>query len=152
MRKLEASDIRSLGLFKHYRLVRKWACKTQGISDADLELLIFFDCIGYFTKNDYMNGNLTCGWDKHRWDRLLKDGWIVVWREHNRTTQKYNLYKTSFKTSHLITRIYKILLGEEDIPENKNSSKIFKQKTYTDKVLSTAINVVNKDKTRWSNG
>jgi len=152
MRKLEPGDIRSLGLLKHYRLIRKWACKTNGLTDADLELLVFFDCLGHFTKRDYMDGKLTCAWDKLRWDKLLKEGWIVVWRQHNRTTQKYNIYKVSFKGTHLISRMYRIMLGEEDIPENKKSSPIFREKTYTDKVLASAVRIVNKDKTRWQNG
>lgn len=152
MRKIEVKDLKSIGLLKHYRLIRKWACKTNEINDADLELLIFFDSIGHFTKKDYMEGRLTCSWDKHRWDRLLKDNWIVVWREFNRTTIKHNIYKTSFKCSHLITRVYKMMLGEEDIPETKTSSSIFKRKSYTDKVLATSIKNFNKDKTRWQNG
>ena len=40
MRKLEAKDLRSIGLLKHYRIVRKWACKTNDLIDADIELLI----------------------------------------------------------------------------------------------------------------
>ena len=51
--RIEASDLREMQLFKYYRLVRKWACKTYGLTDADLELLIHFDCIGRFTRNDY---------------------------------------------------------------------------------------------------
>ena len=54
--KIEAADLRELQLFKYYRLVRKWACKSNGLTDADLELLIYFDCIGRFTRNDYING------------------------------------------------------------------------------------------------
>ena len=152
MRKIEVKDLRGIGLLKHYRLIRKWACRTNEINDADLELLIFFDSIGHFTKRDYMEGKLTCSWDKHRWDRLLKNGWIVVWREFNRTTLKHHIDKTSFKCSHLITRIYKMMLGEEDIPETKTSSSIFKRKSYTDRVLATSIKSFNKDKTRWENG
>ena len=38
--KLAAQDLRDLNLFKYYRLVRKWACKTYKLTDADLELLI----------------------------------------------------------------------------------------------------------------
>ena len=49
-------------------------------------------------------------------DRLRKLGWIDVWRNRNRTTIKYSVYKTSFKCNHMISRIYRILLGEEDIP------------------------------------
>jgi len=50
MRKLDASDIRELNLLKHYRLIRKWACRNNNLNDADLELLIYFDCMGLFTK------------------------------------------------------------------------------------------------------
>ena len=45
MRRLEASDLRDINLFKYYRLVRKWACKTNKLSDADLELLIYLDAL-----------------------------------------------------------------------------------------------------------
>ena len=41
MRKLTGGDLKELGLLKHYRIIRKWACKTNGITDADLELLIW---------------------------------------------------------------------------------------------------------------
>ena len=41
--RLESDDIRHIGLFKYYRLVRKWACKTYKLTDADLELLIHFE-------------------------------------------------------------------------------------------------------------
>ena len=66
--RIEASDLRELQLFKYYRLVRKWACKTYKLTDADLELLIYFDCIGRFTRNDYINGTYLMSWDKARWE------------------------------------------------------------------------------------
>jgi hypothetical protein len=71
-----------------------------------------------------------------------------VWRERNRTTQKYNIYKVSFKCKQLIARMYRIMLGEEDVPTSKKRNKIMRGKTYTDKVLITAIKNVNNDKTR----
>jgi hypothetical protein len=40
------------------------------------------------------------------------------------------------------------MLGEEDIPTSEKRNSIMKGKTYTDKVLQTAINKVNKDKSR----
>ena len=49
MRKLTSSDLKELNLLKHYRIIRKWACKTNVIlTDADLELLIYLDAIGLF--------------------------------------------------------------------------------------------------------
>ena len=93
MRKLEAKDIKDIGLFKHYRIVRKWACKNNNLNDADLELLIYFDCMDLFTRQDFLNGTYTYSWDKRRWQRLVREGWITVWRHRNNTTQKYSLYK-----------------------------------------------------------
>jgi hypothetical protein len=145
--RLTASDLKEINLLKYYRLVRKWACKTYGINDADLELLIYLDCKDRFTRDDFINGTYTYSWDKDRWERLRRDGWIEVWRYRNRTTIKYSVFKTSYKTKRMITRIYNILLGEEDIPFGP-SSKFYKNKTYTDKVYNKAIDDMIKDKDR----
>ena len=148
MRSLEAKDIKNLGLLKHYRVIRKWACRNNKLNDADLELLIQFDCMGLFTKQDFKTGTYAYSWDNRQWNRLLKEGWIVVWRNRNRTTQKYNIYKVSFKCKQLISRMYRIMLGEEDLPTSEKRNSIMRGKTYTDKVLQVAIKNVNKDKTR----
>ena len=146
--RLEPSDIRELNLLKHYRIIRKWACKNYDLNDADLELLIYFDCMDLFTREDFKIGTYSYSWDNRRWNRLLKEGWITVWRVHNRTTQKYNIYKVSFKCKQLISRMYRIMLGTEDIPTSTHRNKIMKGKTYMDKVMITSINNVNKDKNR----
>jgi len=147
MRRLEPNDLRELNILKHYRLIRRWACRNNNLQDADLELLIYFDCLEHFTKQDYKIGTYAYSWDKLRWDRLLKEGWITVWRHRNRTTQLYHIYKVSFKCKQLISRIYRIMLGKEDIPMTK-SNKIMTNDTYSDKVLRKAIDYMNKDKNR----
>ena len=145
--KITAADLREMNLFKYYRLVRKWACKTYDILDADLELLIYLDCKGRFTRNDFIEGTYTYAWDKDRWERLRRDGWIDVWRHRNRTTIKYSVFTTSTKTKRLITRMYNVMLGEEDLPTGQ-TSKFYKNKTYTDKVYNKAIDDMIKDKDR----
>ena len=145
--RIEPNDLREIGLLKYYRLVRKWACKTYSLTDADLELLIHFDCLGRFTRNDYINGTYIHSWDKNRWERLRRDGWIEIYTKRNHTTIKYHIYKVSTKCKYLISRIYRILLGTEDLPVSRRS--VFnKNKTYTDKVFNKAIDVMNKDTER----
>ena len=146
--KLEASDIRDINLLKHYRIIRKWACRNNALNDADLELLIYLDCMDMFTKEDFKIGTYSYSWDNRRWNRLLKEDWITVWRKRNRTTQKFHIYKVSFKGKQLISRVYRMMLGLEDIPTSTKRNSIMKGKTYTDKVLITSIENVNKDKTR----
>lgn len=148
MRKLDASDLKDMGLLKHYRIVRRWACRNNNLNDADLELLIFFDCLDLFTRHDYEMGTLAYSWDKKRWDNLLKEGWIVVWRKRNHTTQKYHIYKVSFKCRQLIARMYRIMLGQEDIPSSERRNKIMRSSSYSSKTLQKAIQNVNNDKTR----
>ena len=146
--RLEPTDIRELNLLKHYRIIRKWACKNNDLNDADLELLIYFDCMDLFTREDFKIGTYSYSWDNRRWNKLLKNDWIVVWRSRNRTTQKYNIYKVSFKCKQLISRMYRIMLGEEDIPASERRNKLIKGNSYTDKVMTQAIYNVNKDKNR----
>jgi len=146
MRKLTSKDLKDLNLLKHYRIIRKWAAKTCNIKESDLELLIYLDAIDFFTRKDFKEGTYSYSWDNRRWNRLLKEGWIVVWRERNRTTQKYNIYKVSFKCKQLISRMYRIMLGEEGIPTSLQRNPIMKRKSYMDKVLSYSILQANKDK------
>ena len=145
--RLTSKDLREINLFKYYRLVRKWACKTYDIKDADLELLFYLDFKKHFTRNDFIEGVYTYSWDKARWERLRTGGWIDVWSQRNRTTKKFTVYTTSFKCKNLINRIYRILLAEEDLPTSSRS-KFYKNKTYTDKVYNKAIDDMIKDKNR----
>jgi len=56
VRRVSSKDLKELNLLKHYRVIRKWACKTYGINDADLELLIYLDAIDLFNKDDFKKG------------------------------------------------------------------------------------------------
>lgn len=145
--RLDANDLRDMNLLKYYRLVRRWACKTYDLKDADLELLIYLDCKDLFTRNDFINGTYTYSWDKDRWERLRRDDWIYVFKERNRTSSKYAVYKVSTKGKRLISRIYRILLAQEDLPTSERS-KFYKNKTYTDKVYNKAIEDMIRDKDR----
>tara|TARA_R100000329_G_scaffold138614_1_gene120116 strand:- start:325 stop:753 length:429 start_codon:yes stop_codon:yes gene_type:complete len=142
MRKLTSHELKDLNLLKHYRIIRKWACKTCDLKEPDLELLIYLNSLELFTKQDFKTGVYSYSWDNRRWNRLLKQGWIIVWRKRNRTTQKYNIYKTSQRFKHVLNRIYRIMLGEEDMPTQKLNNN------YMDKVLKVSIQNVNKDKQR----
>ncbi len=148
MKRLEARDVKDMNLLKHYRIIRKWAAKNNNITDADLELLIYLDCIDLFTKIDFKMGAYSYSWNNRRFNSLLKEGWIVVWRKRNMTTQKYHIYRVSFKGKQLINRMYKMMLGIEDIPTSERRNVIMKGETYTNKVLKVSIDNVNKDKYR----
>ena len=69
MRRLEAKDLKEMNLVKHYRIIRKWAAKNNNLTDADVELLIYLDCIDIFSKIDFKMGAYSYSWDNRRWNR-----------------------------------------------------------------------------------
>ena len=148
MRKLTGQDLRELGLLKHYRVVRRWASKNNDLTSADIELLIYFDCIGEFKRTDFEEGTLTYSWDNRRWNKLVKQGWVKIWRKVNYGDKKFSLYKISHKANCLIQQMYRIMLGEEDIPMSVRRNKVMKRESYSDKLDARAMKLVNKDKTR----
>ena len=125
---MERSDFFERGelkvdFLKYYRLVSRWAAKNNDLSVADLELLFYLDPIVYFTIEDFKTGTLFYTWD----------------RDHNK-------YKISRKGKMLINKIYRILVGQEDLPSSARRNKIMKRGTYIDKVYSQAIKEFNKKK------
>ena len=97
MKRLDARDVKDMNLLKHYRIIRKWACKNNNLNDADLELLIYLDCMEHFSKQDFKTGSYSYSWDNRRWNKLLKADWIKVWRKRNTPFKVYKNLKTIFK-------------------------------------------------------
>lgn len=145
MRKIKATDLRDSKVLKHYRIVRRWICRNYDIKDADLELLIFLDCQELFSKTDFKEDTYAYSWDNNRFARLLKEGWITTWRHGNKKLRQGSLYKVSLKTSQLLSRMYRILSNEENIPTGSTQA-VIKSEAYTDRMLQIAIKKINNDK------
>ena len=148
---MERSDFTHRGelkvdFLKYYRLVSRWATKNNNLSVADLELLFYLDPIQYFTIEDFKTGTLFYSWDKERFYRLQKDGWINKTHFGRGRRGDHNKYKVSQKGKLLINKIYRILIDEEDLPSSAKRNSIMKRKTYIDKVYSQAIKEFNKQK------
>ena len=131
---------------KFYRLVTRWACKTNDLSISDLELLFYLDPIVYFTVQDFKDGTFYYMWDKNRFYRIQREGWIERTWSASSKKGHHSRYKVSRKGNLLVQRIYRILIGQEDIPESANRNSLMKRKSYTDKVYSQAIKAFNRNK------
>ena len=148
---MERSDFAERGelkvdFLKYYRLVSRWATKNNDLNVADLELLFYLDPILYFTIEDFKDGTLFYSWDKERFYRLQRDGWIEKIHKGIGRRGDHNKYKVSQKGKLLINKIYRILIGEEDIPSSAKRNSIMKRKSYIDKVYSQAIKKFNNQK------
>jgi DNA-binding PadR family transcriptional regulator len=96
----------------------------------------------YFSKDKFSEFDELLSWDKQRFDRLLHDGWISVFRkkEGNRRV----VYELSYKGRRMVGMVYKKLNGEE-LPVDPTGNPMFKANVgYMDKVYRNYIKEMNK--------
>ena len=83
-------------------------------------------------------------WDRLRFNRLLRDGFIRKFRE--KRWGEALLYEVSRKGKKMIATIYRKLLGFEELPESPRRNKIFKRDApFSHKILSIAVKDANRD-------
>ena len=123
---------------KYWRIIRYWVKATYGLTTPDLEMLLFLYSEHLFKKSDFKEYEEIMSWDINRFDRLLRDGWIHVWRK--RKGSEATLYELTYKTKRIIDTIYKKLTGEELSERNPLFNK---NVSYADKVYRNAIKKLN---------
>tara|TARA_R100001594_G_scaffold11802_8_gene26491 strand:- start:4103 stop:4537 length:435 start_codon:yes stop_codon:yes gene_type:complete len=126
---------------KYWRVIRYFVKAKYKLTQADLDILIFLYDESYFSKDKFSEFDELLSWNVNRFDNLLRDGWIEVFRKN--THKQKALYQLSYKSTRLIVSIYKKLEGEE-IPESPSSNPIFlRNVSYTDKVYRNMIREMN---------
>ena len=126
---------------KYWRVIRYFIKSKYGLTQADLDMLLFLKSERYFDKAKFDEFDNLMSWDKDRFKLLLRDGWIQVFRKRNGPTK--TVYMLSYKCKRVITSIYKKLSGEE-IPMSSNKNPLFaKNVKYTDKVYQNFIIEMN---------
>jgi hypothetical protein len=128
---------------KFWRVVRYWAKQKYGITTADLDMLLFLHSEGLFTRVQCENYGSLMSWDKQRFNKLLRDGWINKWRKS--INHEKALYEVSYKAKKFIISVYKKLNGEEKIAETARRNPIFNNRTCnsTDRIYRHAIRQFN---------
>lgn len=125
---------------KYYRVVRHWVTAKYGVSTADLEMMFFLYSEQIFSRTKFNEFEELMSWDDKRFKRLVREGWIGIWRK--RQGSQKTLYELSYKGKRLITTVYKKLNGEE-ISEQKNPM-FLKGASYSDRVYRNMIIEMNK--------
>lgn len=85
-------------------------------------------------------------WNKQRFQRLQRDGFIHVWRK--RGIGEVNLYELTYKAKKMVAAIYKMLSGEEPMPTSPRRNPIMnntKNTPYMDTVYQKQILQMNEE-------
>jgi len=122
---------------KYWRVIRQYVKVKYGLTQSDLDVILFLNSEGYFNKDKFEEFDRILSWDVQRFDRLLRDGWIEVFRK--RQGKIKGLYTLSYKAKRVATSVYKKLNGEE-MPTSPSQNPMFlKNVSYTDRRYREAI-------------
>jgi hypothetical protein len=129
---------------KYWRVIRQFVKIKYELTQADLDMLLFLYSEKYFDRDKFIEFDTLLGWDKHRFERLRKEGWIQVFRSPMTPGGRKAMYQLSIKSNAMIQSIYRKLSGEE-IPVSESYNKMFqRQLSYSDKVYKNMIIEMNK--------
>jgi hypothetical protein len=126
---------------KYWRVIRYFVKAKYSLSQADLDVILFLYSEQYFGKDKFEEFDALLSWDVKRFDRLLRDGWISIFRK--RKGNKKTLYELSYKGIRLVDSIYKKLNGEEIPSTGPNNPLFHKNVSYLDKVYRDMIIEMN---------
>lgn len=126
---------------KFWRVIRYYMKMKHGLSQADLDVILFLYSEGYFSKDKFDEYAQIVSWSKDRFKDLHRDGWIETFRR--RSFNGKALYQLSYKATRMVLDIYRKLNGEE-IPTSLAANPMFhKNVSYSDKVYRNMIILMN---------
>ena len=84
------------------------------------------------------------GWDKGRFERLLRNEWISVFRKKSGNyASQAALYEVSYKGKRMLTAMYRKLSGEEISINHQVNPMFLKNVGYNDKVYRNMLIEMN---------
>ena len=133
---------------KYWRVVRQYARRKWDLSDAELDVLLFMYDENYFSRDRFEEYERVLHWDSKRFKRMLRDGWITVFRP--RVGNQKTLYQLSLKSAQVVDFIYEKLnhsVPFPAIPRRKHYITRLKmgERTYrySDKMYRAMIDEMN---------
>ena len=126
---------------KYWRIIRQYIKVKYSLTQSDLDVILFLNSEDYFSKDKFEEFDKILSWDENRFNKLLRDGWIEVFRKRKGKTK--GLYNLSYKSKRVISSIYKKLNGEE-MPTSPSQNPMFlKNVSYSDRRYRDAIIKMN---------
>jgi hypothetical protein len=127
---------------KYLRVVRYWVAKNYDLTYPELEMLLFLYSETLFSDRDIKKFQRIMNCDANRFNKLIEDDWIVLWRENTKTEKA--LYNVSFKGKKLMAEVYKRLNMEKEITTDPRQNKVFsKDAGYMDRGYQKMIREMN---------
>jgi len=129
---------------KYWRVIRYWVKAKYKIGTPDIDMLLFLYSEDIFNKTKFNEFDELMSWNVNRFDQLLKNGWVHVWRK--KRGKETTLYELTYKAKRLVNLIYRKLNGEE-IGEDHRTNPLFRNDaSFMDKVYRQSIIKLNEER------
>jgi len=129
---------------KYWRVIRYYIKARYGITTGDLDMLLFLRSEGKFNRSKFNEFDEVFDWDKGRFQRLLRNEWISVFRKKSGNyASQAALYEVSYKGKRMLTAMYRKLSGEEISTNHQINPMFLKNVSYSDKVYRTMLIEMN---------
>jgi hypothetical protein len=130
-----------MNYLKYWRIVRYFINAKYGISQPDLEMLIFLSDEHYFTKAKFKEFNKVFSWDKDRFERLRRNGWIE--KVSVQSKSRLGVYNLTYQAKRIVAYAYALLHGKE-FPEGPDKNPVFKRNcSFNDKMYRSVMMEIN---------
>lgn len=112
--------MKTIDYLKYWRVVRYWVQMKYGLTQSELELLLFLYTEGEFTSTDFNVFNKLISWDRDRLAKLVREGFIKTRPIYSSTDKAKVRYSLTTQSKHIVNMVYRKLGLEEEIPHEKN--------------------------------
>ena len=130
-----------MNYLKYWRIVRYFINAKYGISQPDLEMLIFLYDEPFFTKAKFKEFNKVFSWDKDRFERLRRNGWIE--KVSVQSKSRLGVYNLTYQAKRIVAYAYALLHGKE-FPEGPDKNPVFKRNcSFNDKMYRSVMMEIN---------
>ena len=131
----------TMNYLKYWRIVRYFINAKYGITQPDLEMLIFLYDEPYFTKAKFKEFNKVFSWDKDRFERLRRNGWIE--KVSVQSKSRLGVYNLTYQAKRIVAYAYALLHGKE-FPEGPDKNPVFKRNcSFNDKMYKKVMMEIN---------
>ena len=131
----------TMNYLKYWRVVRYFINAKYGITQPDLEMLIFLYDEPYFTRAKFKEFDKVFSWDKDRFNRLVKNGWIE--KVSVQSKSRLGVYNLTYQAKRIIEYVYAILHGKK-FPTDRHNNPVFKRDvSFSDKMYRNVMMEIN---------
>ena len=144
-----ASRKRNFDFLKYWSLVRHWAMVQYGLTQEEIDTLMYLYSEPYFSRDQYNEFAEVLIGKKNSLTDFLDRGLIVkiemVDKTNGEKVRSAQIYKLSFKTNSILAAIYDRILLKTQISESNKITKVFQvfKTTIKDKKVAKLIVKMN---------